>query len=103
MTWHRVAAAKDVKEGEAMAVEAGGRQVALCRVSGTIYAFDNLCPHAYALLSDGFIADMEIECPLHTARFDIATGRCLAPPADSDLDVFSVRVDGDNVFVEVAE
>jgi len=101
MTWHRVAAAADVGEGEAVAAEVGEHRIALCRVGGTIYAFENVCPHAFALLSDGFVEGGEIECPLHAARFDIATGECLAPPADRDLVIYPVKVEGDEVFVEI--
>jgi NAD(P)H-dependent nitrite reductase small subunit len=102
VSWHRVAAAADVKDGEAMAVEVGDRQIALCRVGDTVHAFENVCPHAFALLSDGFIEDGEIECPLHAARFEITTGRCLAPPADRDLVVYPVKVEADGVFVEIS-
>jgi len=101
MTWHRAAAAADVAEGEAIAVEIGDVKIALCRVGGSIHAFENVCPHAYALLSDGFVEDAEIECPLHAARFDIATGECLGPPADRDLVIYPVKVEGGDVLVEV--
>jgi NAD(P)H-dependent nitrite reductase small subunit len=101
MMWHRVAAAADVREGEAIAVNVGDLQIALCRVDGTIYAFENVCPHAFALLSDGFIEGIEIECPLHAARFEISTGQCLAPPADRDLVTYPVVVEGDDVLVEI--
>jgi NAD(P)H-dependent nitrite reductase small subunit len=100
MMWHRVAAAADVREGEAIAVNVGDLQIALCRVDGTIYAFENVCPHAFAFLSDGFVEGNEIECPLHAARFEISTGQCLAPPADRDLQTYVVRVEGDDVLVE---
>jgi NAD(P)H-dependent nitrite reductase small subunit len=103
MTWCRVAAASDVREGEAVAVEVGEHQIALCRVGDTIHAFENVCPHAFALLSDGFVEGDEIECPLHAARFEIATGRCLAPPADRDLVTYPVKVEGEDVFVEISE
>ena len=101
--WHRVAASAGVREGEAVAVNVGEVQIALCQVNGTIFAFENVCPHAYALLSDGFIEGNEIECPLHAARFEISTGQCLAPPADRDLQMYAVRVEGDDVLVEVGE
>lgn|SRR5512140_2327477 len=97
--WHRVARLADLREGEAFAAAHGNLQLALCRVDGNIYAFEDICPHAFALLSQGFIEGGEIECPLHGARFDIATGRCLAPPADKDLRTFPVRVEGDDVYV----
>jgi nitrite reductase/ring-hydroxylating ferredoxin subunit len=101
MTWHRVADASAIVEGEAVGVEVGERRIALCCVGGAVYAIENVCPHAYALLSDGFIEGNEIECPLHAACFDITTGECLAPPADRDLVTYKVKVEGDDVLVEV--
>jgi nitrite reductase/ring-hydroxylating ferredoxin subunit len=102
-SWHRVAARSEVGEGEAIAVRVGDLQIALCRLGDRIHAFENVCPHAYALLSDGFVEEGEIECPLHAARFEIATGRCLSPPADRDLVIYPVRVEGDEVYVGLAE
>ena len=102
-TWHRVAAPSEVAEGEVLPVRVGDRQLALCRVDGALYAFDDICPHAFALLSQGFVEGDEIECPLHAARFQISTGRCLCPPADRDLVTHAVRVDGDDVFVRMPD
>lgn len=78
----------------------GELEIALVNVGGTVYAFEDVCPHAYALLSEGFVEDDEIECPLHGARFEISTGKCLAAPADRDLQTFAVRIDGDDVYVQ---
>jgi naphthalene 1,2-dioxygenase ferredoxin component len=77
-------------------VEVAGRQIALYDCDGTIYATDNICTHAYARLSDGWLDGTAIECPLHAARFDVRTGKVLAPPATEDLKTYPVRVtDGD--------
>ena len=100
-SWHRVAADSDIAESAAFGVEVGDHQIALCRVGGTLYAFENVCPHAFALLSDGFIEDNEIECPLHAARFEIPTGRCTSPPADRDLAIYPVKVEGGDVYVGI--
>ena len=97
--WVRVAALTDLAEGAAFATKLGNRPIALYRLDGQIHALDDVCTHALALLSQGFIEDGAVECPLHGARFDIATGRCLAPPASRDLRVYAVRVDGDDVCV----
>jgi nitrite reductase/ring-hydroxylating ferredoxin subunit len=97
--WVRVAAAADLGEGAAFPVKLGNRPIALYRLDGNVYALDDVCTHALALLSQGFIADGAVECPLHGARFDIATGRCLAPPASVDLRVYAVRVAGEDVYV----
>ena len=57
---------------------------------GEIFATDNICTHAYAKLSDGWIERGEIECPLHAGRFDIRTGKATAPPCADDLKTYPV-------------
>jgi naphthalene 1,2-dioxygenase system ferredoxin subunit len=99
--WHRVAALADVKDGEIIEARAGGTQVALCRVDGKIHALEDMCTHAFAQLSQGFLEGGEIECPLHGARFEIATGRCTSPPADEDVRTYKVRIEGDEVYVAI--
>jgi 3-phenylpropionate/trans-cinnamate dioxygenase ferredoxin subunit len=101
-SWHRVAAVSDIIDGEAKPARVGELEIALVRVDGAIYAIEDVCPHAYALLSQGFVEGNEIECPLHAARFEISTGKVLCPPADRDLLTYPVRVDGEDVLVNVA-
>jgi NAD(P)H-dependent nitrite reductase small subunit len=101
--WRRVAALSDLREAEPLAAQHGNLQLALCRIENDVYAFEDICPHAYALLSQGFVEGGEIECPLHGARFDIASGRCLAPPADQDLRTFPVRIEANDVYVRLEE
>ena len=102
-SWHRVAALSEVEEGGVFGTHLGDEPIALCRIDGKVYAFDDVCPHAYALLSQGFVEGNEIECPLHGARFEIATGKCVAPPADQDLKMHEVRIDGDDIYVSAQE
>jgi 3-phenylpropionate/trans-cinnamate dioxygenase ferredoxin subunit len=99
--WHRVAALADIKDGEIIEARAGDVQVALCRVEGKIHALEDMCPHAFAQLSQGFVEGGEIECPLHGARFELATGRCVGPPADEDVRVYKVKVEGNDVYVAI--
>ena len=70
-------------------------------MDGELYALDDICTHAYALMSDGYIEDGSIECPLHAACFDIKTGKALTPPATIDLRKFPVKIDGDQILVGV--
>ena len=97
--WHRLASTAEVREGEALAVDLAGVAIALYRVSGLIYALDDTCTHEFALLSQGFVDDGVVECPLHAAQFEIATGKCLCGPATEDLRTYEVRVEGDDVLV----
>ena len=98
-TWHRVASASDVQEGEAFPAELNGTPIALYRVNGQVYAIDDMCTHEFANLSQGFVQDGVVECPLHAAQFDIATGQCLCGPAAQDLRTYPVRVEGDDIYV----
>ncbi len=50
-------------------IELGDLQIAIYNVEGEIYATDNICTHAFALLTDGFLDGDVIECPLHGGCF----------------------------------
>ncbi len=97
--WQRVAALADLADDAAVAAKLGNRRIALYRLDGKVCALDDVCTHALALLSQGFIENGAVECPLHGARFDIATGRCLSPPATVDLRTDAVRIEGGEVYV----
>ena len=100
--WVRVAAKADVGEGQVLGVRLGDKEVAVYHLPGGEYrATDNICTHEYAQLSDGWLEDGCIECPLHAAQFDIRTGKALCSPADVDLAVFEVKVEGDDVLVNL--
>jgi nitrite reductase/ring-hydroxylating ferredoxin subunit len=98
--WVRVAAAADIPPGEMQAVEAGGQQVALFHLEdGSWHATSNVCTHAFALLTDGWLDGTTIECPLHAGRFDVCTGKAAGAPAEEDLAVYPVRIDGEAVML----
>jgi 3-phenylpropionate/trans-cinnamate dioxygenase ferredoxin component len=101
--WQHVAALTDLTEGTAYPAKLGDTPIALYRLDGRVHAIDDVCTHEFALLSQGFVECGMIECPLHQACFDIATGRCLSPPAMVDLRVYAVRIDGNDVHVRAAD
>jgi NADPH-dependent 2,4-dienoyl-CoA reductase/sulfur reductase-like enzyme len=45
----------------------------------------------------------EVVCPWHNARFDVRTGRLIAPPALDDVPAFAVELEGDEVYIRQAE
>jgi nitrite reductase/ring-hydroxylating ferredoxin subunit len=100
--WVRVAGTADVPENSVIGVRVGDRDIALYHLPGGEFrATDNVCTHEYAQLSDGWLEDGEIECPLHAARFDVRTGKALCAPAEVDLPVFEVRVEGNDILVKL--
>jgi naphthalene 1,2-dioxygenase system ferredoxin subunit len=100
--WVRAAARSDLSEGEVIGVEVAGRSIALYAADGNLFATDNICTHAYACLSDGWLDGEVIECPLHAARFDIRSGKVLDPPATEDLKTYPVRVVDGEIQVRLA-
>lgn len=100
--WIRAAAASDVRADEPIGVSVGGRAIALYRVEDEVFATDNHCTHGDALLSEGFQMDHCIECPLHQGQFDIRTGEAMCAPVTEPIRVYPVRVDGDDVLVQIA-
>ena len=101
MTEHLLAKTGDIKDGEAKRVVVGSNEIAIYNLGGQFYATDDICTHAYASMADGFIEDGIVECPLHAGRFEIKTGKALGVPVVQDLKVFKVRVDGENIFVDI--
>ena len=84
-----------------LTVENGERGVGVYELDGEVYAIEDICPHAFALLSQGFVEDGKVECPLHAAIFDIKTGECLEGPGGRDLYVYPVEVRGSDVYVQI--
>jgi nitrite reductase/ring-hydroxylating ferredoxin subunit len=97
--WHAAAPFDQLKEGEPLGLEIAGVQLALYRVGAEVYATGNICTHAEALLSDGFLEGCEIECPLHGGRFDIRSGEALTSPVEIDIPTYPVRVTDGKVEV----
>jgi 3-phenylpropionate/trans-cinnamate dioxygenase ferredoxin subunit len=100
--WVRVASINDVAEGEVIGVEAGGKEIALYHLEGGEFrASDNVCTHEFARLSDGWLEENEIECPLHGGKFDVRTGKALCPPVESPLRVYPVKLSGEDILIEL--
>jgi nitrite reductase/ring-hydroxylating ferredoxin subunit len=100
--WVRVAAAADVAEGNVLGLRVGERDIAIYHLPGGEYrASDNICTHEYALLSDGWLEDGCIECPLHAGRFDVRSGKAMCAPVDRDLEMFEVKVEGADLLVKL--
>lgn len=99
--WVTVAQRSAINPGDVLGVTLGERELALYELDGEIYATDNLCTHAFALLSQGWLDGDTIECPLHGGRFDVKTGKALCPPVTEDLKTYKVRVVGDDIQVRL--
>jgi 3-phenylpropionate/trans-cinnamate dioxygenase ferredoxin component len=92
----------EVPAGGIVAVNVGGKQVAVANVDGTYYAFDDACTHEQCSLTEmGELAGTTITCTCHGSDFDVRTGKVLAPPATVPVTVYATRVEGDALQIQV--
>lgn len=68
-----------IPPGEGQTFLVAGREIAVFRARGAdaVYATQARCPHKAGLLADGIVGDGKVICPLHSYRFDLATGTAL--------------------------
>jgi nitrite reductase/ring-hydroxylating ferredoxin subunit len=91
----------DVDGAEVAAFDVSGRRVAVARVEGSFYAFGDICTHARCSLAEGELEGATVTCPCHGSQFDVRTGEVLNPPATEPVPVFPLRVEDDEIQVEV--
>jgi nitrite reductase/ring-hydroxylating ferredoxin subunit len=97
----KLAATTDIAPGKAIAVEAGGRRIAVFNANGTFCAIGDTCTHRGGPLSQGKVQDWTVTCPWHGAKFDIRTGNVLSPPAPTGVASYKVLIEGEEIKVEV--
>ena len=97
----KVAKTSDIAPGKAKAVDIGAKRIAIFNIDGTYYAIDDTCTHRGGPLSEGLVAGNEVTCPWHGAVFDVTTGSVLGSPAPKDVARYQVRVNGDDIELEL--
>ncbi|MEH2519176.1 nitrite reductase/ring-hydroxylating ferredoxin subunit [Bradyrhizobium sp. AZCC 1610] len=100
MTWKHLCAASRLSEGEPLGFKVGDQRVALYKVGDDIFATDDVCSHAFALLSSGFLEGHVVECPLHGAMFDVRDGRCRSGTY-RDIKAFKVESRDGKIYVHL--
>jgi 3-phenylpropionate/trans-cinnamate dioxygenase ferredoxin subunit len=80
-----------------------GLSIAILNADGAFYAIDDSCPFDGASLSDGFLNRSVVECVGDKARFFVPTGECLSQPEGKHLRSYRVRVDKEDVFVDLRQ
>jgi nitrite reductase/ring-hydroxylating ferredoxin subunit len=90
-TWHPVANAADLGDGDIVAVEADGRQLVVFRDGERIGCVQRRCVHQGSDLSLGIISRHHLICPQHAWRFSTETGVHAESP-ETCLAIHDVRV-----------
>jgi nitrite reductase (NADH) small subunit len=76
-----------------------GKAVCVANVDGVIHAMENTCLHRGGPLGEGVIEGGKVICPWHGWAWDPKTGQ--AGPPDAKVAVYPVKVEGNDVLIEV--
>lgn len=100
----RVATASEIPVDSLKRVVADSQEICLAHAEdGNFYAIGDVCTHEEFLLSGGELFGLDVECPQHGSRFNLATGKVTGLPAVIPAKTYSVTVDGADVYVEVPD
>jgi nitrite reductase/ring-hydroxylating ferredoxin subunit len=82
----------EVAPGRMRSCKVGERDLVLCHTREGVFALHNLCTHAFARLSEGFLRGTRLTCPLHAAVFDVRDGRALSGPTRESVATYPTRI-----------
>jgi 3-phenylpropionate/trans-cinnamate dioxygenase ferredoxin subunit len=92
----------DVKPGELSLFEVAGIRIAVANTGGRFFAINDTCTHEQcSLAEEGTLDGTVVTCGCHGAQFDVTTGAVLAPPAKEPVQSYVVRVEQDNLVLEM--
>ncbi len=99
--WIKACNLEQVKEGQLFGLNHDDKKILLANLEGKIYGTDLICTHANADLSTGFLSEEGVRCPLHLSVFNLENGEPQNLPAEKPLKVYNVKIDDNEVYVEV--
>lgn len=72
--WHALGPVEGFPDGM-HTCEVADELVLVVRRGDSFHAVQALCPHKFGHLGEGHLAGLELTCPMHTATFDLRSGR----------------------------
>lgn len=100
--WYPVGTVDEFRQDEPAARVAAEKPIAVFRLGDEIFALHDLCTHGHARLSEGFVENGCIECPLHQGLFDIRSGAPRCAPVTEAVRSYPVRIIDGEVQIHVA-
>ncbi len=74
--------------------------VVVVRTEAGIFALEDACNHSSASLSEGWVEDRCLVCPVHEYAFDLASGVLVRPKGMcADQRTFVARIEGDEIVI----
>ena len=101
-TWHPIATESDLAENGKHSTIVNDWHLLIVQTDEGIRVYNDRCTHAASPLSTGRIRRGAVMCPLHGARFELTTGRCIGG-AYRDLIQFEHRVDDGEIHALIPD
>ncbi|MBI5378214.1 MAG: non-heme iron oxygenase ferredoxin subunit [Thaumarchaeota archaeon] len=99
--WVKACSIQKLGKGELFGFDYVNKKILLANLNGKIYATDRICTHAEADLSNGILSEEGITCPLHLSVFNLETGMPQNPPAEKPLRTYNVKIEQNEIYIEV--
>jgi len=81
-----------IPPGEGRVFQVENTDIAIFRTrGGAVYATQAACPHRTGPLADGLVGAGSVICPLHSYKFDLATGQPLGNTCNA-LKTYNIAV-----------
>lgn len=100
--WQKIVETSGVSDGRPFSGVIGETKIGVFEVDGEYFAINNVCTHAFALLTNGFQEGCLVECPLHAGFFDVKTGKAQGGIVDKDVRAYPVKIEDGWIFVDMA-
>jgi len=91
-----------VSEGGMGLFQIGKKSVLLVwPAGGELKAYRGRCPHADMPLTDATFDGKTVLCPIHQWGFDAGNGKCVTHLVRNELHAYPLRVEGEEIQVDV--
>ncbi|MBS1791884.1 MAG: nitrite reductase small subunit NirD [Acidobacteria bacterium] len=97
-SYRKVAAVAEIALGTGIKVTIDDDDIALFNRGGEFYAISDLCPHRGAPLSEGFLEQDKVFCPLHCFDFNLKSGEC-GVAQHLTVATYPTKVEDGDVFI----
>ncbi|MCC5814231.1 MAG: non-heme iron oxygenase ferredoxin subunit [Leptospira sp.] len=103
MAFKKIAKIQEIKEGKIYSFSWKHLDIAIVKTNNEYYAFEDICSHDGGSISEGVLEGDKVICPRHFAEFSMKSGEALTMPATENISVFPVRVQGEDLEVDVGD
>ena len=99
----RLIATDELSQGKMQAFQLEGHDVLLAHTESGFHAIANRCPHDVIALDLGCLEGEVVRCSLHGSRFSLSTGEPMEPPAEESVRVYPLKVENDEIWIDLGE